>query len=88
MPEIYKRPASWMAEIEGCFGSADGKFAIHRLDADRALALLARLRTERVGWSFVEPAVRDYLRKDGCKEDHIAKRLIRVKNHFKPWLVE
>ncbi len=76
----------WKAQIEGCFGSADAKFARHPNDEDRAFALLSQLRNERVGWSIVRPAFLEHLKSEGCGRKHIANEMARVRDHFKDWL--
>jgi len=73
-------------ELPGCFGRNDGLFAVHPLDADRALAWLIKLRSQRVTWREVRAQIEAYLREAGCSEEHIAEQVAAAKWRMLPWL--
>ena len=79
---------SWKDQIWGCFGNADGLFANHPLDANRAYRLLGVLIEEHVTWSQAKTAVKQAMADNNCGRRLIAEQMKKVRAHWKPWLSE
>lgn len=74
------------SKIPGTFGAVDLKFAIHPLDAERAIELLKVCYQENVSMKELLVAVEDFLRKGGSGDEHIKEQLGEVKAKFSGWL--
>jgi hypothetical protein len=73
-------------EIRGCFGAQDFLFAVHALEADRAFALLGKLRAQKAEWLDVRDEFERFLRDHGCDRAHIEEQIASVRRHFAAWL--
>ena len=74
------------SNIPGTFGTVDLKFAIHPLDAGRAIELLKICYENNVSLKELLSAVDDFLRKNGAGNDHVKEQLKEVKAKFSGWL--
>lgn len=71
---------SFKDKIAGCFGSADKIFSGHYFDTQRAKDMLIEALQETESWSEFEGAIRDYLTKQGCTDEHISKQMKKIKD--------
>lgn len=78
---------SFRDKIPGAFGAVDYKFAIHPLDAERAIELLKDCFQKNVPMKELLVAVEDFLRKGGAGSEHIKEQRKEVKAKFSGWLV-
>lgn len=76
----------WMQRIGGCFGTADGLFANHPLDEDRAFQLLRIMRENGVGWEQAREAFRKYMEDNSFGADIVEEQMASIERHMKPWL--
>ena len=76
----------WTQRIGGCFGNADGLFAIHPSDEDRAFQLLRVLRENNVGWEQTREAFRNYMEDNSFGANVIEEQMASIERHMKPWL--
>ncbi len=72
--------------IPGAFGNVDLKFAIHPLDAARAIELLKICYENNVSLKELLSATEDFLRKSGAGDDHVKEQLKEIKAKFSGWL--
>lgn len=78
--------ADWTNQISGCFGEVDREFAVHGLDEERAFELLKLLRERRTSWDEAKERFREFLKEDGCSQDHIDRQMKRIRRYMKVWL--
>jgi hypothetical protein len=71
---------SWKDKIPGTFGVADKKFAGHPCDSERAAEMLKIAIKEGVGYSDYLEGIEDWLKSQGCIQEHIDQEVIKVKN--------
>jgi len=77
----------WKERIPACFGDADGLFAIHPLDEDRAFQLLGVLREKEVSWAQAKMAFLDFVQHSHYDNpEQIEKEMERIERHMRPWL--
>lgn len=77
----------WKTLIAGCFGVADGKFAGHETEQQRAYELLGTLRQQNVNWEDVEEAFEDWLgKRTPNARGHSQGEMERVRAFLEPWL--
>jgi hypothetical protein len=69
---------SYQDKIPGCFGSVDKIFAGHPADTERAKEMLVEALQEISSWSEVENAIKEYLGKENCTQDHIKEQIARI----------
>ena len=74
---------SWKDGISGCFGDIDGKFAVHPLDARRALELLLEAKTAAISRDDFFGAFEEYLRSTGV--EHYDEQMERIHAHYSAW---
>ena len=74
------------SNISGAFGNVDLKFAIHPLDAERAIELLRICHENNVSLKELLSAVEDFLLKSGAGNSHVKEQLKEVKVKFSGWL--
>ena len=74
------------SNIPGTFGNVDLKFAIHPLDAARAIELLKICYENNVPLKELLSAVEDFLRQNKAGDDHVKEQLKEVKEKFSGWL--
>lgn len=85
---------TWKSKIPGCFGSADGKFAVHVLDLERAAELLYECVKCRITLGELTEEAKIYLelKFDPKVEDknalntHIDAEMQRMSSMFREWL--
>ena len=74
------------SNISGTFGTTDLKFAIHPLDAKRAIDLLKFCYENNISLNEFLTAVEDFLRKKGAGDDHVKEQLKQVNAKFSGWI--
>ncbi|MFA5261562.1 MAG: hypothetical protein WC450_10065 [Candidatus Omnitrophota bacterium] len=76
----------WKELIPGCFGVADGIFAGHVCDIERAREMLiAAFNQKVISWNEFEAPIRVYLMKKTQNLQHVDEQLKRLKeltNYF------
>jgi len=77
---------SWKDDIAGTFSETSKEFAGHALDEGRAFDLLGRLRSEGVGLEEALKGFDEHL--NGVDPDHVRRQVSKVKEHYKPWLID
>ncbi len=85
---------NWKNFVGGCFGSEDGKFAIHCADRERAIDLLKKCDLANVLLDDLLSECETYLRtkynanvKDQKKfDEHIDEQIARIRKMFDGWL--
>lgn len=77
---------SWKDDIAGTLSETSREFAGHSLEEGRAFDLLGRLRREGVGLKDALKGFSDHL--DGVDPEHVKRQLDKVKEHYKPWLLD
>lgn len=71
---------SWKDKIAVVFGDADKKFAGHANDSERAAELLEAANKENVGFADYLAGIEDWLKSQGCSQQHIAQEMAKVKD--------
>lgn len=71
---------SWKDRIPGAFGCADKQFSGHAYDSERAAELLVAANKENVGYRDYLAGIEDWLRSEGCSQQHINQEMAKVKD--------
>lgn len=74
---------SWRTRIPGCFGDMDGLFAVHAMDAKRALELLVAAKEQRVSRDDFFGEFEEYLR--STRVEHFDEQMERIYAHYSAW---
>ncbi len=73
---------TWEDDIPGCFGDADGIFAGHPLDKERAKTLLTTARKEGVKYNRLSGAMVAYMLGEGCSVEHVEEQLKSISKMY------
>jgi len=71
---------SWTDNISGAFGCVDIKFAGHTNEVERAVELLEAANKEEIGFAAYLEGIEDWLKSQGCTQQHIDEEMGKVKN--------
>lgn len=75
------QPVDWHSS----FGMTDRIFGGHPLDRKAARDVLKKTWAEDLGWEDIERTAREYLRGEGCVQEHINEQIRRMRDLSK-WL--
>lgn len=70
----------WKDKIPGSFGAVDKKFAGHALDCERAVELLEAANKADVGLKEYLTEIENWLKSEGCRDNHIQREMKKVKD--------
>ncbi|MGI4951586.1 MAG: hypothetical protein ACRYGM_07250 [Janthinobacterium lividum] len=74
------------AEMAGCFGAKDWRFASHQLEQERALAIRTKLSKSGSPWVGARAAFHSFLTRMGFSTQRVAEQLELMDSYFGPWL--